>query len=384
MATYYVGSGGSDASAGTSWATRFLTIAKAATVVSAGGDIVYVGPGTYREQVTMTVSGGNTYSTGTVAVTNGSTIVTGSSTLFVTGSVAANDYFKPVPTAGTTIAGAIKIASVDSETQITLSSAYDGPTVSGLSYITWRSIQWIGDYGGTNTDGVGGVVRITGSADDISASRVSCITASSVNYNRVVGFAFDLPTSQGVNLPSAQYWIIDKCHFQSVPNGNGDIVINGASQLGLTVQNCYFGAKISSNQSGGVSTRHSTTLSNIGHVIQNCVFDAGIGATNDVNGVHALVVYAVGGTTFRNNIVKVGGLGVEVYTALAAGQTIQVINNLFLGAMTALEGTATTEIIEDYNTFSGNATNRTNTNVGANSITYPPLFDTRWFFELTA
>lgn len=56
MATYYVGPGGNNANSGLSWALRKLTLAGAEAVVAAG-DTVYVGPGTYREQLTCTISG---------------------------------------------------------------------------------------------------------------------------------------------------------------------------------------------------------------------------------------------------------------------------------------------------------------------------------------
>ena len=62
MATYYVSKLGSDSNDGSSAATAFLTIDKAANEV-ASGDIVYIAPGTYRELVTMDTSGGVDYST---------------------------------------------------------------------------------------------------------------------------------------------------------------------------------------------------------------------------------------------------------------------------------------------------------------------------------
>jgi hypothetical protein len=57
MATYYVGKGGNDASDGTTWAKRKLTLNGAEDIPVAAGDTVYVGPGTYRETLTCDVSG---------------------------------------------------------------------------------------------------------------------------------------------------------------------------------------------------------------------------------------------------------------------------------------------------------------------------------------
>lgn len=57
MATYYVGAGGDNSKAGTSWALRKLTLNGAEDIPVAAGDTVYVGPGTYRETLTCDVSG---------------------------------------------------------------------------------------------------------------------------------------------------------------------------------------------------------------------------------------------------------------------------------------------------------------------------------------
>lgn len=58
MALFYVGSGGNDASAGTSWGARWLTIGKALSTGNgvANGDTVYVAPGTYREVKSVTLA----------------------------------------------------------------------------------------------------------------------------------------------------------------------------------------------------------------------------------------------------------------------------------------------------------------------------------------
>ena len=57
MTTYYVRKTGSDAAAGTSAGAAWLTIDKAQTVMTAG-DTVYVGAGTYREEITVDTNAG--------------------------------------------------------------------------------------------------------------------------------------------------------------------------------------------------------------------------------------------------------------------------------------------------------------------------------------
>lgn len=66
---------------------------------------------------------------GTVDVTQGSTIVTGATTSWLTAAIGAADLIR------TADGHAYGIQSVDSDTQITLKSPYLGPTVAGASYV---------------------------------------------------------------------------------------------------------------------------------------------------------------------------------------------------------------------------------------------------------
>lgn len=371
MATKYVGPGGSDSNNGNSWGARYLTIAKAATVVSAGGDIVYVGPGTYRENVTMTVSGGNTYSTGTVSITNGSAVITGSGTSWNTSSNVLANYYIKIPGNGTR-----KVVSVDSDTQITVDVAIDSASGSGLSYITYNPILWIADYSGANTDGTGGVVRWTGSTDDTAANRAACFTASGVNYNHVTGFQFDTTTSSSVNLTNPGYWCIEKNYFgyMSVTSTTANLNISGASQLGCTIQNNYF---VSAGY--GVYVQHSAAVNNVYHQTQNNIFlNSGGPSTSCFN------ITRIGNIYIKNNTFQGGNGQVTIVTAAGnSGQQIWVYNNVFQGcAGTAITGLSTGQIIEDYNSFFCVSSQRSNTATGANSINYPALFDSRWFFEM--
>ena len=57
MTTLYVGPGGNDANNGLSWANRRLTLNGVEDKPVAAGDTVYVGPGVYRETLTVDVAG---------------------------------------------------------------------------------------------------------------------------------------------------------------------------------------------------------------------------------------------------------------------------------------------------------------------------------------
>lgn len=293
MTVYYVGPGGNDGLAGTSWASRFLTLGKAATSVAAG-DTVYVGPGTYRVTLTIGVSG----------------------------------------TAG-------------------------------------NVITWIGDYTGANTDGVGGVVRITGSNDDKSATRTTCITATSKNYNTFTGFQLDMGTSTNVNLTTTTFFTFNKCVFAYTLYTSANIDCNGASQSNLTVSNCYF-----YGGGYGVYLNHTVAVDNAAHAINNCLF---------VPSLFGFSVFAnkVGGVTITNCVASLCGMARAL--SLTAGQTVTVNNCILHGNPSGngqLLASTLGEIVEDYNTFFSNNVARINVNTGAHSLTYPPLFDNRWFFQL--
>lgn len=304
MAIYYVGSAGNNTSNGTTWATRYLTMAKAGSVV-APGDTVYVGPGAYREAVVLT-------------------------------------------TAGTA-----------------------GP----------GSISWVGDYGGANTDGVGGIVRMTASPDDLTYSRTSIIVGTSVNYNTFSGFGFEMCNGTSIKLENCTNFTVDKCYFVAGSNVGGYILGTGASQANITVQNCYFSDNYQNNQqAASVQFQHTGTLPNPNHLVQNCIFMGG-----GLSASTAIVLSKVPAGTIKNNLFRaIGGTAIVTTNAIGGGAVPTIINNnIFTNCTGALNATAITDMTEDYNTFWGLATTRTNVSVGANSVTILPLFDFRWFFEAT-
>lgn len=293
MTIRYVGSGGSDANNGLTWSTRKLTLNGAEDTPVAPGDTVYVGAGTYRETLTVDVSG----------------------------------------TFG-------------------------------------NQISYIGDYAGQNTDGVGGVVRVTGSNDDKTAARTNCITATNKGYRTFSGFVFDTTSGSEINQNGGPNWIIDKCYFTHGPATKIDV--QGSTQANNTIQNCVF---IGPTQIL-LRFQHSVVVDNSAHVVQNCLF---IGGTNGVRADR------VGGITVKNcTFVSCGTSGaVRVVTALTVGQTLTVNNCNFQGCGTAVQATTTAEFVENYNSFYSNTADRTNVNIGANSNAFPALFDSRWFFQLT-
>ena len=286
MTTYYVGSGGSNANNGTSWATRKLTLNGVEDIPVAAGDIVYVAPGVYRELLTVDVAGS---------------------------------------------AGNI--------------------------------ITYIGDVTGEHTDGIGGVVRITGSDNDTTVTRQYGLTASGKNYRSWQGLHFDLVSSAAIDCGgSCSYWTVDGCTFGD--RGSATAISSNTAGSDWTIKNClFFGANASSSV---VSIQSSSTRNDQNILVQNCLW---------LLGGNYLVVSRVGGVVVKNCTFYGGSRHIQVSNALAAGQTVTVNNCIFSGAVyRSLESTTSGELAENYNTFWANAADRTTTGVGANSVAYPPLF----------
>lgn len=293
MTTYYVGAGGNDGNSGTSWGNRKATLNGVEDIPVAAGDTVYIGPGSYRESLTVDVSGS-----------------------------------------------------------------------SG------NPITYIGDYGGANTDGVGGVVRITGSDNDQTAARASCVTAASKNYRTFRGITFDMGSGSLVSLTTAcSNWSVEDCYFGAMPTPTTAAVFVGGTGTSNVVRRCMF----LNARSYGVEFSHTATVDNAGHTVENCIF---IASNRGVS------VVRVGGITVRNCLFLGGTSGVRVVTALSGGQTVTVNNCILTGITTAFQATATGEITENYNALFTNSADRTSVDTGANSNAYPPLLDPRWFLEL--
>lgn len=235
-------------------------------------------------------------------------------------------------------------------------------------------ISYIGDYTGANTDGVGGVVRITGSDNDSTRVRASSIVGSAKDYRTFQNFVFDACTGSLVDNTNGDSWTIDKCAFYSW-SGSPDLIIQSTA-LNNTVSNCLF---IPAYGAGPYVIRftHSSVHNDSGHVVSNCII---IGGSN----ANQILSDKVGGITVKNCLLFCGAVAVRVNTALDTGQVMTVNNCIIYGAQIALRATTTAEFVENYNLLLAQ-TPRSNVNVGANSIGANErlvLFDTRWFFEL--
>lgn len=276
-----------------------------------------------------------------------------------------------------TLNGAEDIPVAAGDTVYVGPGTYREMLIVDVSGTAGNVISYIGDYDGTHTDGVGGVVRITGSNDDITKVRSACITVNNTEraYRTFKGFVMDMATAWTVNAnPCGAGWIIEDCAIrQDGGISTACIIFGGANQATATVRDCLIDIATYGNY--GVQFYHSAGVSNTGHVIENCIFRSSYYAL-------PIIVQKIGGITIRNSHITGGFLrGVSISAALAAGQTVMVNNCVIEGGAIGLYASATGQIIEDYNAIYGVQTARTNVDVGAHSNVYPYLPDMRWFCE---
>lgn len=295
MTIRYCGPGGDNANSGLTYALRKLTLNGVEDSPVAAGDLCHVAPGTYRETLTVDISG----------------------------------------SAG-------------------------------------NLIEYRGDYSGVNTDGVGGIVRVTGSDNDQTATRANFVAlAAQRDYRKFTGLHIDGCSSGTIitNGVIADGWEIDRCHISSL--GNAAVDISGSTTVGWTISNCFITTGVAAH---GIRVTFSSTISNVAHLFQNnIIMSRGSG----------IQFVRVGGATVKNcRLLLCAGIGVQVATALAVGQTNTVNNCIIERCTTGLAAINVGEITSNYNNLYGNQTNYTNVTAGANDNTYLSLSDSRWFFQL--
>lgn len=223
-------------------------------------------------------------------------------------------------------------------------------------------ITYIGDVTGEHTDGVGGTVRITGSDNDTTTTRASCITASIRDYRTFRGFVMDMTTGDIVIATECDYWTIEDCQFDVVTSTKFAVAVTNTS-TGVTIRRCLFYIH---NGGYGVKFSHTATFDNSANTVENCIFDGGN---------QAFTVSRVGGVIIRNCLFRYSwAYTIRVDQALTVGQVLTVINNIFYLCGTCMRSTTADEIYNSYNTFFACATLRQTTGDSGNNLAYPPLF----------
>lgn len=235
-------------------------------------------------------------------------------------------------------------------------------------------ITYIGDYTGANTDGVGGVVRITGSDDDQTSTRLHCIEATAKDYRTFTGFVFNHTNSYFFDIEtSSDHWIIDKCYFGN-NNASSSALRFRASPTNHLINNCLFNlSQGGSGASGIYMDNPSTSIDSSGNVIQNCIF---------VNSYRGMEIKFIGSLIVKNCTFISLYQGIRTQD-VSTSYPLNVTNSIFVGCIDyGVSAAVAGQIVEDYNNYSGNKADRGNVLVGANSNTYVYCEDTRWFFEM--
>lgn len=269
-----------------------------------------------------------------------------------------------------TLNGAENVPVVAGDTVYVAPGIYREMLTCDVSGAAGSPITYIGDVSGEHTDGVGGVVRITGSDNDQTVTRSSCILCTTQrNYRTFIGFVFDTTTSNlitGGTAIAGTNWIIEDCTLIQNSTVGSNIYCDGANQSTWIVRRCFLLGGNATVSNYGIHFRHTVDVDNSAHIVEDCIFIGmrlGVGSSN------------VGGITIRHTTFISTLTMVVIVAALNAGQTVTVNNCILFGYGTGLQATVLGEIIENYNSFYGGSTPRTNVAVGANSNTYPPLFD---------
>jgi len=263
-----------------------------------------------------------------------------------------------------------KLTVVGVESTVTAGDiVYIGPGrhTGGVALTTSGSdgspIVYIGDVTGEHTDGVGGRVRLSGlDSNEQTFSQTYILNTNGVNvsYRTFRGIEFDGSTSATINngYATSTNWIIEDCVFHS--GAYSDIAFTAACN-NITVRRCIF---MGNGQGGSaILFSNATTVSDAVILVENCIFFTARGVRTD----------RVGGISIKNCRFQCGAQGVRVGTALAASSYVYVYNSIFTNSTTGLQATALGEIVEDYNTFFSNTTDRSTVNTGANSVSYASL-----------
>lgn len=267
--------------------------------------------------------------------------------------------------------------------KLTLNGLEDSPVQAGdVCYIapgTYREtltcdvngsagspITYIGDYTGANTDGVGGVVRITGSDDDRSVVRSYGVEARNRAYRNFVQFLITECT-YGVHVRNTSFISVIGC---LITHNSSGIFSQTEQHNNLLVERC---ALLSYGVGANPVNLTQNSASVGGDQFLNTIFLAGHNSN--------LLLLTRSGSALVKNCLFVNGL-TAFQNDLATGfGTSYVYNNLFIGCASGVVASALGDVVEDYNNFVRVATPRSNIAVGANSLDYVTSLDARWFFE---
>ncbi len=209
--------------------------------------------------------------------------------------------------------------------------------VSGTS---GNIITYIGDVTGENTDSIGGLVRITGSNDDLEPTRsrgVDC--PGDRNFRTWRGFKFDLITADGIELEGTDCIVEDCIFFNLGPSGDG-VRTSGTSTLNHIIRRCIF-----LGYENGINFDSSTIITDTNLLIENCLFLPGLADSIRIDNTGDVLVKNctfIGGGDDGVDVVVSAGTGAGEFTTVN-----DCVFSYFDGAV--LEAATSGDIISNYN-----------------------------------
>jgi hypothetical protein len=271
-----------------------------------------------------------------------------------------------------TIQAAVNLATTAGDIVYVGAGSYRETVTLAASGTAGNVISIIGDYAGTQT-GDAGVVRITGSDNDQTATRANCIVTSSRAYVTIEGFQLDACSSYAINGTGAGTDITLRRLVFNANGGtsNASLFCDGASQARWAISQCVFwGAQVNSP---AIYFYHGSVVNDAAHTVTNCVmmgnaYGEGVRST------------FIGGITITNCLIRGVSRGIR-YDGGSAPSTAITVNNCILAGCVDNSFYAQTAgaVSENYNSVSQSAA-RSNVTTGANSNTRLHLMDTRpWF-----
>jgi len=260
--------------------------------------------------------------------------------------------------------------------KLTLNGVEDTPVVAGDTiYIgpgTYREtftadvsgssgnpITYIGDVFGLNTDGVGGEIRITGSDDDITNTRITGVDINTKDYRSFIGLKIDMCSLDCMLSQYSDYFVMEDC---SIDSSHGSTAVRIAAfsltkdQNSSIVRRCY----ITGRGRGMEIFPSSATL---GLLVENCII-------HSTRGEPIIISGSVDSTTIKNCLI-IGGSTTNNGVYVPSAPTAQYFYNCVLFHCLWRCGSVG-QIIEDYTYYVPCRTDgeqRINVTKGANSIT---------------
>lgn len=212
------------------------------------------------------------------------------------------------------------------------------------------TIKYIGDVTGINTDGIGGIVRLTGtssaSKDDSFQAYMIDNTASEADYREFSGFFIDGFSSRAFFVNAFDGWVIEDCIIDASPAYSiaGIYLLVSATTVGdnIAIRRCLF-----RNTSGDAIYFYTTVATRqLASTVENCIFEWTQGVGVRMNFTYGVTIK---NCTFMRPEFGYSDHAVEVANTITANK-VYFYNNIIY-RHTVSSGSGYNSIMDDYNIY---------------------------------